>query len=311
MFDVIGVGCCAVDNLCVMDRYPVEDEKYEVEAIDLQGGGNIATALVTVARLGGSCCFHSVVGRDELEQRILGDLEREAVDVAHAVIKEGTNPYTFILINRNNSSRTIIYTTNGIAVLDPADLNPDLIRSAKVLLIDLFHAEASLEAARIARKAGVPVVLDAELIKPLSESVVAQATHLIPSRGFAVSFTDAGKDIDDRTLLDRLVAQTGAEFVAITLGSEGAICHDRVRGETFSQKAYRVDTLDTTGAGDVFHGAFCHFLARGRDLRDAVQYASACSAVKCRGLGGRKNIPTRAGLGEFLRSRGIDVSSLS
>jgi sulfofructose kinase len=310
MFDVIGVGCSAVDNLCVMDRFVEEDEKCEVHAIDVQGGGNIATALVAVARLGGSCCYHSVVGRDDLESRVLADLEKEGVDTAHAVLKEGTNPYTFILINRSNSSRTIIYTTTGVAVLEPDDLDPGLISSAKVLLVDLFHAEASLEAARVAREAGIPVVLDAELIKPLSKRVVEYATHLIPSRGFAVSFTRAGDDIDDRRLLDRLVEMTSADFVAITVGVKGAICHDRVKGETFTQDAFRVDTLDTTGAGDVFHGAFCYFLSRGCSLRDAVLYASGCSAVKCRGLGGRKNIPTAVELRDFLLSRGADVSSL-
>ena len=100
MFDVLGIGSFAIDYLCVADGYPQEDEKMEVDVVERQGGGNIATACVAAGRLGGNVCYHGAVGSDDNTQLILEDLRRENVNTDHIEIKKGRNPAAFVIINR-------------------------------------------------------------------------------------------------------------------------------------------------------------------------------------------------------------------
>lgn len=292
LYDVVGVGCHAVDLLCMMDRYPVEDEKIEVDSIEMQGGGNIATALVAVTRLGGKAAFQGVVGDDQYRDRIVSDLMKEGVDTGCLKVKAGNNPLAFIIINKSSSTRTIIYTRKNVPYFYPEDIRTDIIRLGKVILIDFYYPEASLRASEIARGAGIPVVVDAERRCELSCEIMNNATHIIASRGFAEWFTGYGAEVGPGDVLMKFYDMVKSPFVCITLGSEGAIGYEGNTGKIFHQKAFRVDVVDTTGAGDVFHGAFAFFLARGYSFREALRYSSACAAIKCRSVGGRRGIPS-------------------
>jgi ribokinase len=301
LYDVVGVGCHAVDLLCMMDRYPVEDEKIEVDSIEMQGGGNIATALVAVARLGGKAAFQGVVGDDQYRDRVISDLRKEGVDTGCLKVKEGNNALAFIIINKSSSTRTIIYTRKNIPWLYPDDVDPEIIRQGKVLLIDFYYPEASLRASEIARGSGIPVVVDAERRCDLAFQIMKNATHIIASRGFAEWFTGLGMETGHRDVLMKFYDRIKSPFICITLGSEGAVGYEGNSGKIFHQKAFRVDVVDTTGAGDVFHGAFAFFLARGYNLQEALGYSSACAAFKCRSIGGRRGIPSLDEVKSFIR----------
>jgi sulfofructose kinase len=303
-FDVVGLGCHAVDHLCLMDLFPPEDQKTQVEAIEMQGGGNVATALVTVTRLGGSAAFHAVVGDDPYRESIMVAFEKEKVNTDYLIVKQGSNPLALILINRKRGTRTIMYTKRGVPSLSADEVDRGLINRAKVLLIDFYYPEASLEAARIARTADIPVVVDAEKPSALAADILEMCTHVIASCEFARHYTGVAEESDHETLLRAFADRLKSPFVCITLGREGAVALNHHAARLFLQHAYTVDTVDTTGAGDVFHGAFAFFLARGETLEEAVRYAAACSAMKCRALGGRRGIPTMDELARFLEVHG-------
>jgi sugar/nucleoside kinase (ribokinase family) len=235
---------------------------------------------------------------------ILAAFEEERVNTDHVIFKPGNNPLAVILINRSSGTRTIMYTKQGVPTLSPEEVHKDLIIRARVLLIDFYYPEASLEAARLARAAGIPVVVDAEKPSALAPDILALCTHVIASSGFARHYTGAGEEEDHETLLRAFADRLDSPFVCITLGREGAIALNCRSALPFLQHAYTVDTIDTTGAGDVFHGAFAFFLARGASHEEAVRHAAACSAMKCRSLGGRRGIPTMDELVRFLAEHG-------
>jgi ribokinase len=302
-FDVLGIGCNAVDHLCLMDRFPEEDQKTLVESIQVQGGGNVATALVAVARLGGKAVFHAVVANDDNRERILADFARQGVNTEHCIMKKGRNPLALILINRSNGTRTIMYTKQDVPSFMPDELDESLLGKTKVLLIDLYYPEVSLRSAQEARKAGIPVVIDAEKPSPLALEVLKHCSHVIASTGFARHYTGLGEDADDERLLHGFAGLIESPFVCITLGENGALAFERERNRTFHQTAYQVKTVDTTGAGDVFHGVFAYFLSRGCSNAEALRHAAACAAMKCRTIGGRRGIPPMNELQAFLKEQ--------
>ena len=301
MFDVCGIGAYCLDYLGVVDRFPVEDEKLELGSMELEGGGNIATALVTVARLGGSACFHGVMGKDENTGAIRRGLEQEGVDVSHLEVTEGKNPFSFIIINRARSSRTILYTKSRVPQFREQEVDPAVVGQSKVLLLDFYHEEASRAASEIARQLSIPVVVDAESTKQLSLQIMENATHVVASKSFALQFTGRSGSSDMEKVIEELAERTRCPFVCITLGEDGSIALERESGRIYRQKSYRVEVVDTTGAGDVFHGAFSYFLAQGYPMEEILRYSAGCAACTCRQMGGRKGIPTMKELKDFLK----------
>jgi sulfofructose kinase len=301
MFDVCGIGAYCLDYLGVVDAFPAEDEKMELGSIELHGGGNVATALVAVARLGGSACFHGVMGNDESAGAIRRGLSQEGVDVSHLKITEGKNPFSFIIINRARSSRTILYTKSQVPQFREQDVDRTVVGQSKVLLLDFYHEEASRAASEIAHQLSIPVVVDAESIKPLSQQIMKNATHVVASKNFALQFTGRSGSSDMEKVMEELADRTLCPFVCITLGENGSIALERESGRIYRQKSNRVKVVDTTGAGDVFHGAFSYFLAQGYPMEEILRYSAGCAACACRQVGGRKGIPTMKELMDFIK----------
>jgi len=291
LFDVLGIGCNSIDLLCLLDGSPVEDEKIEVPSIEMQGGGNVGTALVAVSRLGGKAGYYWAVGDDEYKDRVLSEFNEYGVDTRFVTVKKGKNPIAVILINRQASTRTIFYTKNDITVLSPEELEESVLKAGKILLIDFFHPKTSLAVSRIAKREGISVVVDAEKVVGCSEEIMDNSDYVISSKSFAQEFCGSDEGVEDRKLLDMFVQKIRAPFVCITLGKKGVLAFEREKKNVFTQRAFPVEVVDTTGAGDVFHGAFAFFIAKGYSVRESVRYSSACAALKCRELGGRKGIP--------------------
>jgi len=289
LFDVLGIGCNSIDFLCLLDGPPVEDEKIEVPRIEMQGGGNVGTALVAVSRLGGKAGYYWTVGDDEYGQRILAEFNEYGVDTRFVEVRQGKNPISVILINRQTSTRTIFYTKQDITVLSPVD--ESILKKGDILLIDFYHPETSLAASRIAKRNGISVVVDAEKVVECSGEIMDNSGYVIASRGFARDFCGVKEDTEDRNLLEMLAQKVRTPFVCITMGKRGALAFEREEKRIFSQKAFPIEVVDTTGAGDVFHGAFSFFIAKGYSVQEAVKFSAACAALKCRELGGRKGIP--------------------
>ena len=301
-FDVVGVGCCAADTLCIYEGAVEEDQKMQVTGITRQGGGLVATGLVAVARLGGTARYVGKLGDDDSAQFIIREFKREGVDTNCIRIAPRMSAIRAIcIINPSRGFRTIFYCTDDAPLLEPAEMVRDEVLAGQVIFVDGFQLKAAVQAAWWGREARRPIVMDAELTDPGNDELADAATHVVASLGFARSRVgDCEPAEAARRLFRKLSAHDPDKVVAVTAGSKGS--HFVTRGGEFHQPAFKVPVVDTTGCGDVFHGAFAFGLAKGMELRKTAEFASAVAALKCRKLGGRAGIPSLAETEKFIAS---------
>jgi sugar/nucleoside kinase (ribokinase family) len=298
-FDVLGLGCVAIDDLLYVASYPPADAKEPVRRRDRQCGGLTATALVAAARLGSACAYAGTLGNDEESAFVLNRLTAEGIDAAHVRHRPGTRPiHATVIVDETNGTRTIFYDLAGAVGAEPDWPSEEVLRSARVLFVDHFGTEGMIRAARIARAAGNPVVADFESDQgPGFADLLALVDHLIVSAEFASTLAgtcDPAKAVD-------CLWQEGRAAVVVTRGADGCwFCSPDVSGHL---PALAVGTVDTTGCGDVFHGAYASALARGLPLGERLRFAAAAAALKAARGGGHAGIPTRPQVESFLRER--------
>lgn len=279
-------------------------------AWDMQGGGIAATALVAVARLGGRAEMWAAVGDDWIGDLILRGLDEEKVDTRQVErVKGRRGPLMIVCVDQPTGERCFFHATGhchaGHAIGDLQRLT-----GAGCLLIDGTRPESDLRAARAARRLGVPVVADVGWMGERTPTIFKYVDYAILSESCARNIGEScaagspahrarhGESPDFRQVC-RAVRAMGPACVVITLGAKGLVYVD---GDRFGRmKAFRVKVVDTTGAGDVFHGAFCYGLVAGFALEQNLRFASAAAAMKCRHIGGRAGIPTRREVMRFLK----------
>ena len=299
-FDVVGVGQCSLDYLGIVDRYPRIDEKTVTSDFMIQGGGLTATAMVTVARLGGRASYIGKISDDDFSKTIIAGLEQEGVFTGDLVIQPGDfSPFSYIIVDRQSGKRTIIHTT-GDFQLEAAEIRREQIQSARVLQVDAHHPRGALQAAIWAKEAGIPVVMDAGSIRGGSIEIADLTDCLIVSQRFVHDFTAQEDPV--QAAYEFIESNKGKRALsAVTMGERGCLF---VTAEgIFHQPAFTVDVVDTTGAGDVFHGAFSFGLSREWPYRKIIEFAAAVSALKCTKLGGRTGIPSYDQVTRFLGAR--------
>ena len=292
---ITGVGYCGMDYLCIVPYVP-HDDKVELAESLIQGGGPCATALVAAARLGARAAFCGAVGDDERGAQIVGGLAAEGVDTRGVKIRRGSDsPAGFCWIEQKSGKRSIAWTRGSARPLTPRELDRDLIRNSRVLHLDGHQTQAALAAAKLARKSGVAVSLDAGTLVPKIDELLELADIVIASEKFALRYTG-------ETRMDAAVKKlfSGARsFSAVTLGKAGSVGFDGKR--LLRCPAFKVDVVDTTGAGDVFHGAFAFAYASGKPWAECMRFAAAAAALKCTRFGGRTGIPDLKTTEKFLR----------
>ena len=297
-FDVVGIGQSSLDRVCLLDAPPPLGGKAALLGSQELPGGQIATAMLACARLGLRAAYVGTVGDDAAADAVLAPLARAGVDlrgvkrVADAPTRSAT-----VLVDAKSGERTILGYRDPRLTLAPADLEPRLIEGAGCLLLDAVDPEASGFAADVARRAGVPVVLDADSAGPGLEKLLAKIDFPIVSRGLAEAMGGRG---GLPAALAELCA-LGARLAVVTLGEYGALarCGERL----IASPAFRVDVRDTTGAGDVFHAAFVWGLLEGLACEPILRTANAAAAMSCRALGAQGGLPTRSELMAFLREQ--------
>lgn len=291
-FDVVGIGACCVDQLAVVPSYPPLDTRVKIESFTKQGGGPVATALVTLARLGARVSFIGKMGNDENAQFMLEEFKREGVDTKGVVFqKDSSSPFAFVTIEKSSGKRTIFWTRFNLQPITADELNKELITSAKMLFLDEYEPEAALLAARWAQNRKVKVALDANDLQPHIEELIKFSDYFITSQEFSEKFSG----IDNPAKAAEKMSKLGPSLVVITLGERGSFCW--FEGKIIVKPAFRVKVVDTTGAGDVFHGAFLFGLLQNWDMEKIMIFSNAVAALKCTKLGGRAGIPF---LGEAL-----------
>jgi ribokinase len=302
-FDVVGLGYTALDYLGIVPHFPLENRKLELVRFAVAGGGPTATALVTARRLGLSACFLGKVGDDALGSQMIEELGDEGVDVSSVIIERGaTSQFAFIMVDERSAARTILWTRGSVSRIRPEEVDRRLISSGRVLLVDTLEPGAAAAAAEEARSRGVPVVIDAGTVRDGVPEILPFCDFIIASEIFAEQIS-GGKSLE--TSLKKIYS-FGPEAAVVTLGERGCAAFD---GNTVMKvEGFDVAAVDTTGAGDVFHGAFLFSVIRRWDLYRACLFSNAVAALKCRRLGGRAGIPDLAETIDFLSERRPDVA---
>jgi sugar/nucleoside kinase (ribokinase family) len=301
--DVLGVGLASVDLLCLVERYPEPESKSGMLDFARQGGGQVGTACAAVARLGGRAAFVGRLGDDDMGRDARRFLEADGVDTSGVVTVAGARSIlAVILVDAATGGRTVVVQQDLRTAMTEADVPYAAVARARCVHLDTHEVAAGLAAATHARAVGTRVSLDAEKLRPGVERLVPLVDWLVCAEGFPRLFTGIA---DDRAALEALAA-LGPPVVVQTLGARGARAYVRhgTAGEHVESPGFAVPVVDTTGAGDVFHGAFALAMLDGVPapdrVRAAMRRANAAAALKCGHLGGRAGIPTRAALEHFL-----------
>lgn len=287
MLDIIGMGKPIKDLLVAIDEMPPQDGATLARSFSSQGGGKVASAIVAAARLGMKTGMVAVLGDDAKGRFCVEDFVRHGVDVSHVELLPGrTSPYCLSIAEKKNENRRFIGMLGDSGRLDPERLDFDYLASARLLHLENGDP-ASLRAAQFAREHGITVAIDADSYSPAIEAMEPYVDLFIAS-AFYVKGRFPNASLEEGL---REIAGRGCRVVIFTLGSKGCIGY--ADGEYFSLPAFSgLQVVDTTGAGDVFHGGFISAWLMGRDPVSCARFASAVSYIKCTHLGGRAGIPT-------------------
>jgi ribokinase len=303
-YDVIGVGYTALDYLGIVPHLPEENHKLEMSGFAVQGGGPTATAVVTARRLGLDAAFIGKVGDDEFGRHMISELKREEIDVSGIVVENGGgSQFAFIMVDERTAARTILWTRGSLSIFDGAEVDTSMIERARGLLIDSLEPAAALAAAEAAQKSSIPVVIDAGTLRDGVEELLPLCDYIVASETFSKQISAGGYE----EALERLLSY-GARAAVVTLGEKGCLA---LSGDgLLTSPGFPVDAVDTTGAGDVFHGAFIFGVLEGWDIERICIFSNAVAALKCRRLGGRSGIPDLEEAVSFLsrRAPGYDFS---
>jgi sugar/nucleoside kinase (ribokinase family) len=298
MWDVLGFGVVAVDDLVYLDAYPESDSKAPIREERRDGGGLAGTALVAAARLGARAAYGGVLGDDDLSRYTLAQFEREGIDCSLVKYQPGAGPvHSVIIVDLSNGHRTILY--NSARVVPPRIEDfAEAIPACRVLFVDNTISAFALEAIRMAHAHGIQVVADLErVVNGETLEVGRRVDHLIVSSSYAARATG---EKEPAAMLRALHSPDHAACV-ITSGPNGCWYTMRETGDKVHHyPAHRVQAVDTTGCGDVFHGAYAASIARGDAIERAIAVATATAGLKATQPGGRQGIPNRATVEHFM-----------
>lgn len=297
-FDVLGIGLNATDTLLLVPEFPSYAGKVAFRREMLSPGGQVATAVVTCARLGLRTKYIGTIGDD-----LRGQIQRESlsgtgVDTSGLIVRENCpNQTAYILIDERTGERTVLWQRAEGLRLRPEEIKKADIASARLLHIDGFDVDASVAAARMARENGVEVSIDVDTVYPGFEAVLKYVDYLVAGSGWPEKWTG---ESDPFTALTRLRDEYKFKVTSMTLGDHGSLaCKD---SRWFYSPAYQVTCADTTGAGDAFHGAFCYAMVQDMPMDKALEFSNAAAALNCTAIGARGHIPIRSEVYELIAS---------
>lgn len=288
-WDVIGIGENSVDYVYRLPTYPEPNgpnAKMRISAHSISCGGQIATTLCTCASLGLRSKYLGATGTDDNGRLIRAELTLRGIDMSDAVIRDVPNRFAVILVGEQAGERIVLWERPQELSLKPRELPPEVLTTARVVHVDDTDQDAAIRAASIARGAGVHVTSDIDRVTPKTEELVAAVTIAIVAEHVPEALTGE-KDLE-RALRKLRRLQPG--MVCVTLGVRGSMLLDGDR--IYHEPAFHVDTVDTTGAGDVFRGAFIYALLRGDQPSEILRFANAAAGASVTRLGAINGVPT-------------------
>jgi sulfofructose kinase len=283
---VVGVGLNATDTLLIVPHFPAYAGKVPFQEEVVSPGGQVASALVACAELGLRTKYIGTVGDDERGRIQMESLRQAGIDIDHVQLRQDcANQSAYIIIDRSTGERTVLWRRDDGLRIDPEQILPEQITCARMLHIDGHDTPAVERAAAIARSHAIPVTVDVDTIYHGFDRVLPHVDYLVASSEFPTAWTGQNDPFKALELMQR---EYGMKVAAMTLGAHGALA--RENGKFFYSPAFVVNCVDTTGAGDVFHGAFCYAVSQEMPMRDALEFSNAMAALNCMALGARGGI---------------------
>jgi sulfofructose kinase len=297
---IVGFGENSVDIVLRLPRYPqpgTATSKVAIERRDVRAGGQVATTLATCAAFGLPTRYLGTFGTDADAAIVRNELRRRGVDVSLALEREAPNRYAVILVDASHGERVVLWQRDARLLVTASDVRPEWIDGATLVHVDASDEDAAVAVAQRARHSGLDVTCDIDRVTPRTRALLAAVTIPILAEHVPAALT--GEADTERAL--RALRLTHPGRIVVTLGSGGAAMLD---GDNYVHAAaYAVEVVDSTGAGDVFRGAFIHALQRGDTPEDMLRFANAAAAVSCTRDGAIDGIPSVSEVEELLSRR--------
>ncbi len=288
--DVLGIGLNATDTLLLVKEFPPYAGKVAFDREMLSPGGQVATAIVSCARLGLRSKYIGTIGDD-----LRGDIQRQSlegtgVDTSSLIVRQNCpNQTAYIVIDERSGERTVLWQRADCLRLQPEEIKTEDIASARLLHIDGYDIDAAAHAAQVAHENNVPVSIDVDTIYPGFAAVLKYVDYLVAGSGWPAKWT---REQDPFKALSKIQSEYGTRLAAMTLGEFGSLA--LYQGRWYYSPAFEVVCADTTGAGDVYHGAFCYAMLAGMPMEKALEFSNAAAAINCTAIGARGHIPELA-----------------
>jgi sugar/nucleoside kinase (ribokinase family) len=297
-FDVVGVGIACMDYNITVTSIPKVDENVMVTEYRKQMGGTVSTALATFQRLGMKTKYFGILGGDEHGRFTLEGMRAEGIDVGSVRLVEGeSSPFSFVLVDSMNGRRSIAYYPGCSLTVGAECIEPGVIEVARMLHVDI-STPAVFAACEAAKRSGVTISVEANAPYPGLDELLASGDIFITSQEIMTQLSGqpgavaAGKKVKEEYDLDLVVVTCGAAG-SIAIGTD----------EIVESPGFPVRVVDTTGAGDVYHGAFLYAYLMGWGFEKALRFANAAAAIMCTGQNGWADIPTLQQVEDFLAAQ--------
>ena len=283
--DIVAIGLNATDTLIRVPQFPAFDSKMKILSSSLLPGGQSATAAVACRRWGLRSRYVGKIGDDAAGRLQRDEFTREGVQAHLIEVPDCTSQLAFIIVDQSTGERTILWQRDDRLDLQPEELPQKWIRDARLVHLDGHPCAPAAAAARWARQAGGVVTADLDNIYPGVEELLEHVDFMIGSRDFPERLLGTPNLLES---LPWITGRFGCRVAGATLGRDGVLAWD---GERFHYcPAFQVDAADTTGAGDVFHGAFAYALLRGDTLPEILEFSCAAAGLNCTAMGARGGI---------------------
>ncbi len=295
--DVTGVGLNATDTIIRLPCFPAPDSKMEYLSAEIHAGGQVASALVACQYWGLQTRYVGKVGGDSAADFQRKQLEAAGVEAHLLTVPGCASQNAFILVDQQTGERTILWSRPAALTLQPEEIQKEWVVNTRALLVDGHDTAAAAAAAAWAREAGIPVVADVDNLYPGIEKLLTTVDYLVASRDFPSRLTG---ETEIFAALRSIREKHHCRVVGATLGRHGAIAWDG--GRLYYAAGFQVEAMDTTGAGDIFHGAFVYGLLRAWPLQQILEFSCAAAALNCTAIGARGGIRPIAEIEALMRS---------
>jgi len=292
--DVIGVGINATDTIIRLPRFPALDSKVEIVSAEVKPGGQVASAMVACKRWGLRVRYIGKIGDDEAGKLQMAEMKRERIEAHWVVARGAMSQSSFILVDGPSGERTVLWKRDSSIALHPEDLKRQWVRGGRALLVDGHDTKAAACAARWARQESICVVGDFDNRYKEVEALLHLTDFAITSKEFPERLTGEN---DLLKSLPQLYRDFKFRLIASTLGRLGVLAWDGTR--FYLTPGFCVDAVDTTGAGDIFHGAFLFGLMRDWSLEQILEFSCAAAALNCEAEGARGGIASLKVIAQF------------